>query len=76
MERTLIKNLEEEKESLIKGHINKIRDTKYMIFIVLEDRSGFIQVSIEKEGNEELVKKLDGVLKDSIMEAKGVMKLS
>ena len=76
MERTLIKNLEEEKESLIKGHINKIRDTKYMIFIVLEDRSGFIQVSIEKEGNEELVKKLEGVLKDSIMEAKGVMKLS
>ena len=76
MERTLIKNLEEEKESIIKGHINKIRDTKYMIFIVLEDRSGFIQVSIEKEGNEELVKKLEGVLKDSIMEAKGVMKLS
>ena len=76
MERTLIKNLEEEKESLIKGHINKIRDTKYMIFIVLEDRSGFIQVSIEKEGNEELVKKLDGVLKDSIMEAVGEMKLS
>ena len=76
MERTLIKNLEEEKESLIKGHINKIRDTKYMIFIVLEDRSGFIQVSIEKEGNEELTKKLEGVLKDSIMEAKGVMKLS
>ena len=76
MERTLIKNLEEEKESLIKGHINKIRDTKYMIFIVLEDRSGFIQVSIEKEGNEDLTKKLEGVLKDSIMEAKGVMKLS
>ncbi len=76
MERTLIKNLEEEKESLIKGHINKIRDTKYMIFIVLEDRSGFIQVSIEKEGNEELTKKIEGVLKDSIMEAKGVMKLS
>ena len=76
MERTLIKNLEEEKESLIKGHINKIRDTKYMIFIVLEDRSGFIQVSIEKEGNEELTKTLEGVLIDSIMEAKGVMKLS
>ena len=34
MERTLIKNLEEEKESLIKGHINKIRDTKYMIFAI------------------------------------------
>ena len=76
MERTMIKNLEEEKESLIQGHINKIRDTKYMFFIILEDRSGFIQVSIEKEGNEELTKKLEGVLAGSIMEAKGVMKLS
>ena len=76
MERTLIKSLEEEKESLIQGHINKIRDTKYMYFIMLEDRSGIIQVSIEKEGNEELTKKLEGVLSGSIMEAKGVMKLS
>ena len=76
MERILIKNLEEEKESLIQGHINKIRDTKYMYFIMLEDRSGVIQVSIEKEGNEELTKKLEGVLSGSIMEAKGVMKLS
>ena len=76
MERILIKNLEEEKESLISGHINKIRDTKYMYFIMLEDRSGIIQVSIEKEGNEELTKKLDGVLSGSIMEATGVMKLS
>lgn len=76
MERTMIKNLEEEKESLIQGHINKIRDTKYMFFIILEDRSSFIQVSIEKEGNEELTKKLEGVLAGSIMEAKGVMKLS
>ena len=76
MERTLIKELKEETESIIKGHINKIRDTKYMFFIILEDRSGSIQVSIEKENNEEIVKKLEGVLSGSIMEAKGVMKLS
>ena len=76
MERTLIKELKEETESIIKGHINKIRDTKYMFFIILEDRSGSIQVSIEKENNEEMVKKLEGVLSGSIMEAKGVMKLS
>ena len=76
MERTLIKELKEETESIIKGHINKIRDTKYMFFIILEDRSGSIQVSIEKENNEEMVKKLEGVLSGSIMEAKGIMKLS
>ena len=76
MKRTLIKELEEEKESIIKGHITKIRDTKYMFFIILEDRSGSIQVSIEKENNEEMCKKLEGVLSGSIMEATGVMKLS
>ena len=76
MKRTLIKELEEEKESIIKGHINKIRDTKYMFFIILEDRSGSIQVSIEKENNEEMCKKLEGVLSGSILEATGVMKLS
>ena len=58
MKRTLIKELEEEKESIIKGHITKIRDTKYMFFIILEDRSGSIQVSIEKENNEEMCKKI------------------
>ena len=76
MKRTLIKELEEEKESIIKGHITKIRDTKYMFFIILEDRSGSIQVSIEKENNEEMCKKLEGVLSGTIMEATGVMKLS
>lgn len=76
MERTLIKELKEDEKTVIKGHINKIRDTKYMYFIILEDRSGSIQVSIEKENNEEMVKKLDGVLSGSIMEATGVMKLS
>ena len=76
MKRTLIKELEEEKESIIKGHITKIRDTKYMFFIILEDRSGSIQLSIEKENNEEMCKKLEGVLSGSIMEATGVMKLS
>ena len=76
MERTLIKELKEDEKTVIKGHINKVRDTKYMYFIILEDRSGLIQVSIEKENNEEMVKKLDGVLSGSIMEATGVMKLS
>lgn len=76
MKRTLIKELQEENESIIRGHINKIRDTKYMFFIILEDRSGSIQVSIEKENNEEMCKKLEGVLSGSIMEATGIMKLS
>ena len=73
MERTLINELVEGVESTIKGQAKKIRNTKYMYFIILEDRSGSIQVSIEKETNKELCDKLDGVLSDSIIEFTGKM---
>lgn len=76
MKRTLINNLEENKESKISGFAKKIRDTKYMIFVVLEDRSGSIQVSIDKEKNGEIVKDLDGILPDSVLEFEGEMVLS
>ena len=76
MKRTLINSLEEEKESKISGFAKKIRDTKYMIFVVLEDRSGSIQVSIDKEKNSDLVKKMEGILPDSIIEFEGKMVLS
>ena len=75
MNRTLINNLIENENSKISGWAKKVRDTKYMIFIILEDRSGFIQVSVDKN-NEELVKELDGILPDSILEFEGKMVLS
>ena len=74
--RTLIKDLKENEKTTISGWAKKIRDTKYMIFIILQDRTSSIQVSIEKENNEELVSKLDGVLPDSIIEFEGNMVLS
>ena len=76
MKRTLINSLEEEKESKISGFAKKIRDTKYMIFVVLEDRSGSIQVSIDKEKNSDIVKNMEGILPDSIIEFEGKMVLS
>ena len=48
MERCLINNLKENELSTIKGMINTVRNTKYMVFIIIKDRSGFIQVSIDK----------------------------
>ena len=73
MKRTLINELNENEESKISGWAKKIRNTKYMYFIVLEDRSGKIQVSIEKENNEEMTSKLEGILTDSIIEFTGTM---
>ena len=76
MKRTLINELKENELSKISGWAKKIRNTKYMYFIVLEDRSGSIQVSIEKEINKGMCDKLEGVLSDSIIEFTGKMVLS
>ena len=71
--RTLIKELKEQEISTISGWATKIRDTKYMIFVILKDRSGKIQVSIDKNSQPELVKKLEGILANSILSFKGNM---
>ena len=47
MQRTYIKNLVEG-ECLIKGYVEAIRDKKIM-FLVIRDISGFVQVTIEKD---------------------------
>ena len=73
MERTLINKLKENEESRISGFATKIRDTKYMIFVILRDRSGFIQVSIDKGTQEELCKQLEGVIAHSVIEFTGKM---
>ena len=71
--RTLIKNLEEEKIATISGWAKKVRNTKYMIFVILSDRSGSIQVSIDKENNKKIVDQLEGVLEDSVLSFTGKM---
>ena len=76
MKRTLINNLVENEETKISGWAKKVRDTKYMIFVVLEDRTGSIQVSIDKENNKDIVKDMEGVLPDSVLEFEGKMVLS
>ena len=73
MERILIEKLEENKKSRVSGWAEKIRDTKYMIFVILKDRSGVIQVSIDKEKNKDIVEKLNGVLANSVLSFEGCM---
>ncbi len=76
MKRTLIANLNENEESRISGWAIKIRNTKYMYFIMLKDRTGIIQVSVDKENNKDICEKLEGILADSIIEFTGKMQLS
>lgn len=76
MERVLIKNLKENKESFIEGMVKKVRDTKYMVFIILKDRSDFIQISIDKEKNKDLVNDALKITTGSIISVNGIMQLS
>ena len=76
MKRILINELVENEESKISGFASKIRDTKYMIFVILKDRTGSIQVSLDKGTQEELCKSLDGVIAGSVIEFEGKMVLS
>lgn len=73
MKRILINELKENEEAKISGFLDKIRDTKYMIFAILKDMSGTIQVSIDKEKNQDLVESLDGILASSVVSFTGKM---
>ncbi len=73
MKRTLISELKENEEAKISGFLEKIRDTKYMVFAVLKDISGTIQVSIDKETNKDLVTKLEGIIASSVVSFVGKM---
>ena len=73
MKRVLINSLIENDLAKISGWVQSIRNTKYMIFVILKDRSGKIQVSIDKNEKSELAEALDGVLQNSILSFTGKM---
>ncbi len=72
MERTYIKDaIANPGKVKIQGFVDIIRDTKYVVFIILKDITGTIQVTIEKEGNDELLKKVEGLTADSVITVVG-----
>lgn len=74
--RTLINNLKENEITNISGLVEKIRDTKYMVFIVVKDVTGHIQVSIEKKTSEQLATNILAVTPGSFITFNGKMVLS
>lgn len=71
MNRVLINELEFNKPCTIKGWIEKIRDSKYMIFLVVKDITGKIQVTIEKEKMPQIVESLKGIIAHSVVSVTG-----
>lgn len=71
--RTYIKKLNENEETKIAGFITKIRDTKYMVFVMLKDITGEIQVSISKEEQPTLVEEALKCTVGSVVSFRGKM---
>ena len=76
MNRTLINEIVPETEIKISGWVERIRESKNMMFLVIKDISGHIQVTIEKAGNEAMCEKLHGVIANSVVSVYGVAHLS
>ena len=74
--RTKISDLKENTTTNISGLVEKVRDTKYMVFVVLKDTTGHIQVSIEKSEKEKLVSEVIKITVGSYVTFTGKMVLS
>ncbi len=67
MKRVYITELQPEEECFVAGWIEKIREQKTMIFIVLRDVTGAVQVSIEREKLPELATQIKSLTRHSFV---------
>lgn len=60
-----------DQEIEIQAFVDNIRNLQYVEFIILRDSSGKIQMTIEKEGNDELVSIMESVTLESTLRVTG-----
>lgn len=72
-ERVYVKNVHEKigQKVLVQGFVENIRNSKAMIFIVLKDITGKVQVTVEKGKNPDLDERLEAVTGDSVISVYG-----
>ncbi len=71
MKRVYIKEIQPDEECRISGWVEKIRSQKTMIFIILKDSTGRIQVTIEKEKFKEFSQMAEKLSRDSVVSFDG-----
>lgn len=64
-----------EKEIEFSGFVDTVRDKKWVMFVVLRDSTGKVQMTIEKseEKNQKLLEIMTNLNKDSILKVKGML---
>ena len=79
MEKVFVNELDNyfEKEVSISGFVDVVRDKKWVMFVILKDSTGKVQVTLEKseEKNNEMIETFAKITKDSVVKVLGkVMK--
>lgn len=73
MKRTMIQQAVVGQPAKIQGFLEHIRNTRYMAFLVLRDRSGTIQVTIEKSLHTEWAELLEQLTPESVLSIEGII---
>ena len=73
MKRTMIQQAVAGQSVKIQGFLEHIRNTRNMAFLVLRDRSGTIQVTIEKSLNTEWAELLEQLTPESVLSIEGTI---
>jgi len=73
MKRTLIDQARFSEPMRIQGFLEHIRNTRYMAFLVVRDRSGQMQVTIEKSNHPEWSDLLDSLTAESVVSIEGTI---
>ena len=77
MKKVFVKELENytEKEVTISGFVDTVRDKKWVMFVILKDSTGKVQLTLEKseEKNSDMIETFQKITKDSVVEVTGVV---
>jgi nondiscriminating aspartyl-tRNA synthetase len=76
MERTYIKNLQLGHACRIQGFVENIRNTRAMMFLVIRDITGKVQITIEKNAHQELADILEHLTVESVITVEGAVQLN
>jgi len=78
MEKIYVKDLKNylEQEVSFSGFVDSVRDKKWVMFVILRDSTGKVQMTLEKsdEKNQEMLELMSSLTTDSTIEVKGLLK--
>jgi len=73
MKRTLIQQARANEPVLIQGFVERIRNTRYMAFLVVRDRSGSLQATVEKSVHPDWEELLSSLTAESVVSIEGII---